>query len=110
MDGKKELAAGFVQPGGRAVIGGLLFATVSTLSSGSSVSDTQKTHDTCMLGANYDERSNCMIGAVKDFISYYHSDTKAKELCASFDGGEGTEGRTIMALCLQTTKDYYKSF
>ena len=71
--------------------------------SGQSVSDVAKTKDTCMLGRDYEARSDCVIGAVKDFISYYHSDTQAKELCESLDSD-------LRSLCLETGEDYYKSF
>src|SRR3712207_8409133 len=39
----------------------------------------------CMMGEDYEARSNCVIGAVKDFISYYDGDEQARELCEPFD-------------------------
>jgi len=72
--------------------------------SGSTVSDLQKTHDICLQGKNYEQQSECLVGAVKDFISYYHSDVKAKQLCESYDD------QKIAQYCLQTAADYYKSF
>jgi hypothetical protein len=71
--------------------------------SGNSVSDVQKTNSTCMLGEDYEARSNCVVGAVKDFIAYYHDDTKAKELCESFDAD-------LRDVCLKTAEEYYKNF
>jgi hypothetical protein len=71
--------------------------------SGQSVSDVDETKDTCMLGEDYEARSNCVVGAVMDFISYYHSDTQAKALCESLDSD-------LRALCLQTAKEYYQIF
>jgi hypothetical protein len=68
-----------------------------------SISDVDQTKSTCMLGKDYEARSNCVVGAVKDFISYYHDDTKAKALCGSLDSD-------LRALCLQTSEEYYKSF
>jgi predicted transcriptional regulator len=29
------------------------------------------------------QEKNCIIGAVKDFISYFHGDTQAAALCAT---------------------------
>ena len=37
----------------------------------------------CNLGTGREQRSNCLVGAVLDFVYYYHSDTQAKELCAA---------------------------
>ncbi len=71
--------------------------------SGSSVSDVDKTNAKCMLGEDYEARSNCVIGAVKDFISYYSRDTEAKELCESFD-------KDLRKVCLKTTEEYYAVF
>jgi hypothetical protein len=71
--------------------------------SGNSVSDVDKTNATCMLGEDEEARSNCVIGAVKDFISFYHSDTQARELCESFEAD-------LRDLCLETADDYYKTF
>jgi len=72
--------------------------------SGSTVSDLQKTHDICMLGKNYEQQSECMVGAVKDFISYLHDDIKGKQLCESFDNPK------IKSYCLETAASYYKNF
>src|SRR5258708_7763614 len=41
-----------------------------------SSSDAYKTKMACYLGNGYEQRSNCIIGAVKDFVSYYHSDAQ----------------------------------
>ncbi len=72
--------------------------------SGSTVSDLQKTHDICMSGNDYTQQSECLVGAVKDFISYYHSDVKAKQLCQS------VEDKTMQQYCMTTVEDYYRSF
>jgi hypothetical protein len=71
--------------------------------SSQSISEAQQTKSTCMLGEDYEARSNCVVGAVKDFISYYHDDAQAKELCESLDAD-------LRALCLQTGEEYYKNF
>jgi hypothetical protein len=58
--------------------------------SGHSVSDVTKTHATCMLGQSQEARANCVIGAVKDFIAYYHGETQAVQLCDTFRGALAT--------------------
>jgi hypothetical protein len=70
--------------------------------SSQSNSDPSKTKDVCMLGQDYDARSNCVIGAVKDFISYYNSDEQAKELCGSLDAD-------LRDVCLDTGEEFYKT-
>ena len=40
---------------------------------------------TCRLGMDQEQRSNCIIGAVLDFVYFYHSDVQAKELCAALE-------------------------
>ena len=54
-------------------------------------------------GGDAEARLNCVIGAVKDFISYYNNDTQAKEFCESLD-------RDLRETCLQTGEDYYETF
>ena len=71
--------------------------------SGQSVSDVEKTSDTCMLGGDYEARSNCVVGVVRDFISYYSDDTQAKEFCESLDAD-------LRDLCLQEAEEFYKIF
>lgn len=71
--------------------------------SGRSVSNGPKTKATCDLGSSDDEKTNCVIGAVKDFISYFHSDIQAKAFCNLYDG-------TIQSTCLSTAASYYQSF
>ena len=71
--------------------------------SAQSVSDVGKTKATCMLGEDEEARSNCVEGAVLDFISYYSDDKQAKELCESLDADLRTE-------CLGTAEEYYRVF
>ena len=40
---------------------------------------------TCNLGIDYEQRSNCITGAVLDFVYYYHGSAQALELCAALD-------------------------
>src|SRR5438034_4463207 len=39
----------------------------------------------CALGTDQEQRANCNMGAVLDFVYYYHSDAQAKQLCAAVD-------------------------
>ncbi len=71
--------------------------------SGQSLSDKVQTKITCELGKTYDQRANCIVGAVRDFVSFYHSDAQAKELCYSLD-------KSLDKMCLDTVTSYYKSF
>lgn len=71
--------------------------------SGRSVSDPAATKKTCMLGESERARTNCVIGAVKDFISYHHSDIQAKVLCASLP-------QELQETCYSTAKNYYILF
>ena len=40
---------------------------------------------TCKLGRDHEQRSYCVLGAVLDFVYYYHSDGQAKAFCAALD-------------------------
>jgi len=71
--------------------------------SGRSISSIEPTKATCGLGKDYDQKSNCIIGAVKDFVSYHHSDVQAKQLCNALE----TE---LQSICTSTLNEYYKSF
>lgn len=71
--------------------------------SGRSSSDLTKTKETCELGKDFDQQSHCIIGAVKDFISYFHSDSQAKLLCNAL-------AVDLQSLCSGTAESYYKSF
>jgi hypothetical protein len=51
--------------------------------SGSSVSDVHRTIASCALAGDDRQEKNCIIGAVKDFISYFHSDAEAIALCSA---------------------------
>lgn len=71
--------------------------------SGSSVYNIKKTREKCMEGSDYDQRSNCVIGAVKDFISNYHDNKEAKRFCDSLD-------QEYKVVCHSTGKEYYYGF
>jgi hypothetical protein len=71
--------------------------------SGRSISDVEQTKATCLLGQDNNAQSNCIIGAAKDFVSYFHSDQQAKQLCASLPA-------SLSAVCSDTVVSYYQSF
>ena len=71
--------------------------------SGQSISDPVRTKASCMLGPDERAQSNCVIGAVKDFISYHHSDVQANAFCESL-------APNLKQTCLDTGAAYYKSF
>jgi len=70
--------------------------------SGNSNSDVDQTKAHCLLGTTYTAQSNCIVGAIKDFISYYHSDTQASMLCNAFD-------QTLQDICNATKTQYYST-
>ena len=72
--------------------------------SGRSVSNVAQTKAGCALGKTIEQREHCIIGAVKDFISYLHDDVRAKELCSVLDEQQ------IKDTCYSTTEAYYKLF
>jgi hypothetical protein len=70
--------------------------------SGQNSSDPVITKTRCMLGADFDQRSNCVIGAVKDFISYFHGIDQGNVFCNSLDAD-------LAKLCLDVGSNYYKN-
>ncbi|MDB5266737.1 MAG: hypothetical protein JWN89_552 [Parcubacteria group bacterium] len=62
-----------------------------------------KTRTTCDLASIHTDRMNCYVGAVKEFISYYHSITEANGFCGALDEADKTS-------CVQTGEEYYKAF
>lgn len=72
--------------------------------SGRSISNVDQTLAGCALGTDEEQREYCIIGAVKDFISYFYSDVQARELC-----GKLTETK-IQETCFATVESYYQLF
>jgi hypothetical protein len=70
--------------------------------SGQSNSNAKSTKQTCMLGSTEIARSNCVIGAVKDFISYFHSNSQAMDFCKSLDES------ALRATCVTEGNAYFK--
>jgi hypothetical protein len=71
--------------------------------SGNSVSDVNQTKITCLMGPTYEARLYCVHGAAMDFVSYFHSDQQANQLCSSLP-------ENLSADCLETVKNYYSTF
>jgi hypothetical protein len=57
----------------------------------------------CRLGEDYEAQSNCSVGAAKQFILHYHSDTQAKTLCDFFRVD-------VRAACFQAAEEFYTRF
>jgi hypothetical protein len=79
------------------------FQSLGRDASGSTVSDLDRTTAICQMGSAEFEVTNCLIGAVKDFISYHHTDSQARALCEKFDGA-------VRDTCLSTATSYYATF
>lgn len=71
--------------------------------SGNSDSTVGPTKVSCMLGQTEDAQANCVIGAVKDFISYYNGVKQADKLCESLDA-------PLQPICQTTKTQYYSTF
>ena len=53
--------------------------------SGQSTSDITRTISWCKLAHSTEQETDCYIGAVKDFVSYFHGDKEARALCFAVD-------------------------
>ncbi len=62
-----------------------------------------KTKELCALATTTNDRVNCIIGAVKEIISYYHDDREAYEFCDILSGED-------KKICSATVKEYYSYF
>jgi hypothetical protein len=71
--------------------------------SGNSISDVDRTKTTCLLGKTEEAQKYCVHGAAMDFVSYFHSDQQANNLCNSLPSNLSSD-------CLQVVKNYYASF
>ena len=70
--------------------------------SGNTNSQAEQTKVNCMYGPTQDARENCIIGAVKDFVSYFHSDQQAGDFCNILDD-------SLLSVCQTTKTDYFKT-
>jgi hypothetical protein len=71
--------------------------------SGQSLSNVDTTARICSLGKDGRQQVHCLIGAVKDFISYYHSDVQARQLCT-------VAPKELQKICTDTVDSYYATF
>jgi hypothetical protein len=53
--------------------------------SGNTISDAIRTRDICLKGRDFTAKDNCITGAVKDFIAYFHSNEAGEKLCATLE-------------------------
>ncbi len=65
--------------------------------------DAEKTRATCDITSEERDSLNCVIGAVKEIISYYHAITQADAYCNILSESE-------KQTCLSTGHEYYKLF
>jgi hypothetical protein len=72
--------------------------------SGQSGSEQSRTIELCMKGPSAAAKENCFIGAVKDFISYFHDDKQGLAMC------DAITDATLSASCTATGKNYYTTF
>lgn len=72
--------------------------------SGNTTSDPARTKEICLKGVDYDAQSNCVIGAVKDFISYFHTMEQATVLCDMLGSP------ALQDVCRTTAQSYYQTF
>jgi hypothetical protein len=71
--------------------------------SGHSISDVDLTRATCLKGRDFEAQNQCVTGAAKDFVSYYHDNDKALQLCASLPND-------LITNCQDTVNSYYSNF
>jgi hypothetical protein len=63
----------------------------------------EATKETCMVGEDYEAQSNCVVGAVRSYIVYYHDGPQPKEMCESLEAD-------LRDVCLEAANEYYKDF
>jgi hypothetical protein len=71
--------------------------------SGNSISNVDQTRATCLMGESEEAQRYCVHGAAMDFVSYFHSDQQANQLCDTLPSNLSSD-------CLQTVKSYYSTF
>jgi hypothetical protein len=81
---------------------GVCYQSVGRDASGSTSSNVEATNRNCSMGPDEYSQINCITGAAKDFISYYHDDVKARAFCASFSKA------TLNSTCESVVSDYLK--
>ncbi len=81
----------------------ICFQSIGRDAANQALHDAQRTKTTCSLATTAKDMSNCVIGAVKEFVSYYHGVAEAKNFCTILDGNDST-------LCADTADSYFKVF
>jgi hypothetical protein len=79
------------------------YQSVGRDASGSTNSDVTRTIQNCQNTTDQTAVYYCMVGASKDFVSYYHSDIQANRLCDAF-------GEQITTQCRDIVRSYYATF
>lgn len=65
--------------------------------------EAQRTRDKCSIPKDQNDINNCIIGATKEIVSYYHNDKEALYFCSILD--ENTRD-----MCVSTTNSYFSLF
>lgn len=81
------------------------YQSIGRDASGSTNSDVNRTLANCLQAPAEDTEAvrNCMLGAERDFVSYFHSDAQARQLCQAF-------GEPYVAECDADVTRYYSTF
>ena len=82
----------------------LCYQSLGRDASGLTISNLYRTKEICFLGETKEQKLNCIIGAAKDFVSYYHSDQQAIELCNL------VEDNDIKTKCLDAVISFFELF
>ncbi len=61
----------------------ICYQSIGRDASGETYGKVEQTGRICLLGKDFEQQSNCVIGAVKDLIYYYHSTSEAFRFCSS---------------------------
>lgn len=62
----------------------ICFQSLGRDASGKTISNVSLTAAICLLGQGHREQSNCIAGAARDFVAYFHGNVQALDLCNSF--------------------------
>lgn len=79
------------------------YESIGRDASGSTVSNATQTKQHCEQAPDAVGLERCVLGAVRDFVSYFHGDTEGKAFCNSFDSALKTR-------CLEEVDNYYRTF
>lgn len=82
---------------------GTCYQSLGRDASGSTLSDLKQTKENCETALDGVGLEACMLGAVRDIVSYHHSDQQAKEFCNMF-------GSDLKQRCHQEVSVYYSTF